>query len=67
VTKFILHLQSTPDCRDPIKALRRLLKHALRICQLRATHISEIPAPESAPDNRQGIVPAENYAQGGDI
>jgi hypothetical protein len=62
---FIVHLTPTADCTDPIKALRELLKRALRSWGLRCTHISEIPSPKSA-DNRQAISPAEHYAQEGD-
>ena len=35
---YIIHLQPTPTCEEPIKALRRLLKLALRSLGLRCTH-----------------------------
>jgi hypothetical protein len=39
---YIIHLTPTNACLDPIKALRRLLKLALRSLGLRCTHASEV-------------------------
>lgn len=39
---FIIHLTPTADCTDPIKALRELLKRALRSWGLKCVHASEI-------------------------
>jgi hypothetical protein len=41
VTKFIVHLTPTADCTDPIKALRELLKRALRSWGLRCVYVAE--------------------------
>jgi hypothetical protein len=38
---FIVHLTPTPDCVDPIKALRFLLKRALRLYGLCCVTLSE--------------------------
>jgi hypothetical protein len=40
---FLLELRPTPNCRDPILQVRRLLKHALRYYGFRCTSISEGP------------------------
>jgi hypothetical protein len=37
---FIIKLRPTPDCTDPIKALRELLKRALRSWGLRCIGLS---------------------------
>jgi hypothetical protein len=39
---YIVHLQPTPDCTDPTKALRELLKRALRSWGLRCVTLSEV-------------------------
>jgi len=39
---FILHLTATPACEDAIRALRQLLKIALRRFGLRAISIEEM-------------------------
>jgi hypothetical protein len=41
---FVLRLRPEPGCRHPIHALRRVLKFALRQCQLRCVEAQEIPA-----------------------
>jgi hypothetical protein len=38
---FIVELRAEPDCTDPIKALRELLKRALRSWGLRCVGISQ--------------------------
>jgi hypothetical protein len=50
---FIVHLVPTPDCTDPVKALRELLKRALRSWGLRCVTLSEIN-PEQEKENRNG-------------
>jgi hypothetical protein len=42
---FLLRLRAQKDI-DPIKALRRLLKYALRMCGLRAISVEEEHADE---------------------
>jgi len=42
---FLLRLRAQKNI-DPIKALRRLLKYAMRTCGLRATSVEEAPANE---------------------
>jgi hypothetical protein len=42
VTKFIVELTPTPDCTDPIKALRELLKRALRSWGLKCVTLREV-------------------------
>jgi hypothetical protein len=37
---FVVHLVPEPDCTDPIKALRELLKRALRSWGLRCVTLS---------------------------
>jgi hypothetical protein len=39
---FFIHLIPTDDCTDPIKALRELLKRALRSWGLRAVTVREV-------------------------
>jgi hypothetical protein len=39
---FIVHLTPEPDCTVPIKALRELLKRALRTWGLRCVALSEV-------------------------
>ena len=39
---FVIHLRPEPDCTDPVKALRELLKRALRSWGLRAIQINQI-------------------------
>jgi hypothetical protein len=46
---FIVHLRPEPDCTDPIKALRELLKRALRNWGLRCVTLSEIDTKNSTP------------------
>jgi hypothetical protein len=61
---FVVHLQPTPDCTNPIGALRELLKRALRSWGLRCITLKEIPHQNSVPestDKLSGIVPALNY------
>jgi hypothetical protein len=40
-TRFILNFEPTPSCEDPVRALRALLKRALRDWGLRCTHAIE--------------------------
>jgi hypothetical protein len=39
---YIIHLQPTPDCTNPIGALKELLKRALRSWGLRAVTVREV-------------------------
>ena len=39
---FVVHLQPTPDCQDPTKALRELLKRALRSWGLRCVTVRDV-------------------------
>jgi hypothetical protein len=41
---YIVHLQPTPDCTDPTKALRELLKRALRSWGLRCVQMPFTPS-----------------------
>jgi hypothetical protein len=63
---FVVHLQSTADCTDGIKALRELLKRALRSWGLRCTYLSEIPSPESASDTVREFPRHSTTAKGAD-
>jgi hypothetical protein len=38
---YVLRLGAQKSVTDPIKALRRLLKYALRVCGLRAISVEE--------------------------
>ena len=60
---FVLRLRPGPGCNDPVHALRRALKYALRQCGLRcvAAHeetvpVQDFPTAEIRP--RAEIVPA---------
>jgi hypothetical protein len=44
---FVVHLVPTPDCVDPIKALRFFLKRALRSYGLRCVTLSEATDKDS--------------------
>jgi hypothetical protein len=44
--EFILSLRAEPDCRDPIKSLRWILKSALQAHRMRCTGIMEASADE---------------------
>jgi hypothetical protein len=44
---FVLHLRPLPTCTDPIKALRFLLKRALRSHGLKCVSCEEVRAPNS--------------------
>jgi hypothetical protein len=44
---YIVHLVPTPDCTDPVKALRELLKRALRSWGLRCVTLSEVNQEQS--------------------
>jgi hypothetical protein len=39
---YVVRLRAEPG-RDPVHALRRLLKYALRACGLRAVEVREVP------------------------
>jgi hypothetical protein len=43
---YLVKLTPTDDCTDPIKALRELLKRALRSWGLRAVTVREVNAEE---------------------
>jgi hypothetical protein len=49
---FIIHLIPEPDCTDPIKALRELLKRALRSWGLRCVALSEVNHDRDGPIDR---------------
>jgi hypothetical protein len=51
---FIVHLEPTPDCVDPIKALRFFLKRALRSYGLRCLTLSEATDKELPNTNQPG-------------
>jgi hypothetical protein len=55
---FIVHLAPTPDCADPVKALRELLKRALRSWGLRCVTLSEINQEQT--DNGKQIPGTKN-------
>jgi hypothetical protein len=44
--QFALVLRQTPDCTDPIRALRWILKSALRAHHMRCVSIMEVPGDE---------------------
>jgi hypothetical protein len=44
---FMLRLRPEPDCRHPIRALRRALKYAFRQCRLRCVEVGEEDASGS--------------------
>lgn len=45
---FIIELTPTPDCSNPIGALRELLKRALRSWGLRAVTVREVNPEEGS-------------------
>jgi hypothetical protein len=45
---YIVHLAPTPNCTDPVKALRELLKRALRSWGLRCVTLSEVNQEQSS-------------------
>jgi hypothetical protein len=49
---FIVHLAPTADCADPVKALRELLKRALRSWGLRCVTLSEVNQEQSGDGNQ---------------
>jgi hypothetical protein len=49
---FVVHLVPTPDCTDPVKALRELLKRALRSWGLRCVTLSEVNQEQSGNGNQ---------------
>jgi hypothetical protein len=61
---FVVYLRPEPDCSDPIKALRELLKRALRSWGLRCVYLSQNSAP-SARITAGELASTETTAQGG--
>jgi hypothetical protein len=51
---FVVHFRPEPDCADPIKALRALLKRALRSWGLRCVTLSEVKADTKNSAHQRG-------------
>jgi len=51
VPEYVVHLRPKRDASDPngVRALRRMLKYALRVCDLQCTRVIPQPKSEDTP------------------